>query len=60
MSIRNCILLLFFLALNASFATSIGNKPTDITIYWDTSLSMQDRDLNKEFELLNINKSLAA
>ena len=53
MSIRNCILLLFFLALNASFATSIGNKPTDITIYWDTSLSMKDRDLNKEFELLN-------
>ena len=27
-------------------------KPKNIVIYWDTSLSMKDRDLEKEYELL--------
>lgn len=53
MTKKSYILLLFFLALNASFASTIWNEPKNITIYWDTSLSMKDRDINKEFELLN-------
>ncbi|MEM6686782.1 MAG: VIT domain-containing protein [Bacteroidota bacterium] len=31
----------------------LRNKPTEISLYWDASLSMKDRDLDKEISLLD-------
>ena len=46
-------ILIFLLSINIITAQSEFTTPKKMTIYWDASFSMKDKDVSKEFELLN-------
>jgi len=52
---KSLFFVLCFFLVSSSFANSINliPKPAKITIYWDSSLSMKEKDLAKEIEFLD-------